>query len=432
MRQRLAAALLVTLLVSSGVAVADDVESTDTVVVAVGDSSAQLAANAIANRHGYTVVHSSVDGLSVQAQQTLHELDVDRAVVVGDDIRVTTNDLQSMDIDVVDQVSADTDGALFYRATLQQWSSASAAFVTSNDTTDRRKVAVALDGSPVLDERVGTPDITETLSYLGVSKVYVTPGVSTETRNALSDDYTVTTTVGSTDLEKSLSGVSRDLASDGDDIVVTDKEHVMDIAEIGVRANGSVVVGPSAQEYPSSRVYVVGYDSSDLEIATEREFTAPDLGLTVWNTAYSGPVLVSYAERTGDDAYDIDIRNIGTQPVATTDAYSVRASWSGTIEGSNPNGTQDGDSYVVTWNESVETGDTLSVVLTVNRVSNQGHPNLRYHGTTTGSIIGLDPAGIELDLPFVSLTPSVWVIAAFFVGIGVLVLTAFRGFRNNR
>jgi hypothetical protein len=402
--------------------------STSGVVVAVGDS--HLAAQAIAQERGFPVVHTSESGLTTQERQTLDRVSPDRAIVVGHDVRATAEGLRTLGITVSDQISARTRTDRFVRATYQQWDAADSVFVVGDSTVDRRRAALAVNGSPVISAQSGESDIREVLSYLGASEVYVTPDVSTSLRDSLRDDYTVSTTVRGGDLTDNLYSLSRDLASDGEDIVVTNDENVMHATETHIRHNTSVVVGADAGDFPTSDVYLIGYDPTNLDVATDRVWSYEDLGPTVWALDRNLPVLVSETERVGDETIDVRITNVGDAETESASAYAVKASWSGTIESSSPNGTTEAGDYVITWDTPVQPGSTLTATLTVNRVSNQGHPRLDYFGGSTSD--GLLPSGTSPDLPFLSTLPSLWVTIATIGAIGVLLVTALYGFFGNR
>lgn len=421
---------------------------TDTVVVAVGDSgtdqgrAAHLAANAIAQRDGYTVIRVPGDGaLPYSVVQTLSQRvahgDLRQAIVVGvgenrtDSVATALTavgaevDGKEVTLDVRDQIYGDSPSDLLYRATVQTWSDATAAYVTTTTKTDDQRVTVALSNSesaPVLGESMGYSDLNATLDYLGVTTVYVSPGVSTSTRDNLRDDgYTVDESPNGVSLDQSVSQVASDYTpTTVEDVVVVSPGYLPVASQTGSGANATVLVTESSTSLGNAtknklanlsavdNVYVLGSDEqvSDEVFSTisntVRANASTDriighhgtaemyLRTSLLVSGYTYGVLVSHVSASENGNVTVDVTNIGFSTVLTVDDTSATLSWEGKgIESSSPSGVVQNGKWVVTNDQDMDPGEQFTVSLQVDsKPDNGGHPYLSYYVGESGALIG--------------------------------------------
>lgn len=442
MKRRTAAAIAVIMLVGAG-AVAPVAASPDstTVVVAVGDSSTvMLTANAIADQHGYSVVRAPENGLNTSTVQALKERkeqgELTDAIVVGVRTDAVVNDLNSdVGFDTVHEIepdSSDTPARVTYIGSLRQWESASTAFVVANDTTDQRKVAVALGNTtgPVLSAELDTEDIEGVLNYLGVTTVYVTPEVSDTKRSVLNESYTVKSSVDGVGLDNTLQTVAGGIADAPEEVVVTTPKHVLETGQFGALTNSSVLVaesssalGPSARKNLTgvSHAYAVGVDTSVVESETSANVTTVgsyvDLRTSLLAADYSYPIVVSAVNDSGQ-RLSVSLTNIGFASVPVVDNVTVTAKWKGVIQSSDPAGEKIGDFHVVEFHNPLSSGETVDVSLAPERVENGGHPQLEYYAQVPSGD-GLLGLGSNVGGPLLDFAPSVLmvVLAAFLIAL---------------
>ena len=456
--KRTAVALVAVLLVvsSTGVAVGAASDSTSTTtVVAVGDSpEALLAANAIANANDYSIVRVPSEGFTPHARQVLTDRtehgDLSQAVVVGSNISSVVSELQSVDISVSDQIEADNSGQLLHDAAVQQWNSADAAFITSNATSDYRKVALALTNDTVGDiPVVSESEYSGVLSYLGASTVYVAPGVSQETRDDLSASYTVKTAPANVSLEQSLQEVAAGYASDSDTVAVAHPQNVLLGAQFGAMDSASVIVSENEsslgteakttlqKQSTNTTTYVVGdsvpssgvTDAAPGTVWSLQEYPGLRSHLAVVDYPYG--VLVSSVDKVSNGKYDVGVTNIGFSEIPSPEGEPISLRWEGDIIGSEPSGTHTDNGYVVTHTASMSSGDSFQVRLEASSVSNGGHPYLNYYvETDSGGLVSSGNA--ELALPFDSNNPSRVAIVAVVVATAVIGGAVYNVIRQKR
>ncbi|MFC6755852.1 hypothetical protein ACFQER_02960 [Halomicroarcula sp. GCM10025894] len=432
------------LVVVSGIATPVAAQETDsTVVVATGDStSALLTANAIADEHGYSVVRAPSSGVEASTVQTLKERDVDRAIVVGTQTDTVADGLEDLGLNVQEVDSTDTPSTS-YIASIRYWDSSSTAFVVANNTTDHRKVGVALSdetvSAPVLSADLDDGDIEAVLDSLGVNTVYVSPNVDTSTRDALSS-YTVQETVEGVNLSNSLQSVSGGFADGTSDVAVTTSDHVLDATQFGVQ-NATVLVAENESALGSpvrtsltgtSNAYAFDVDESLITSETTANVSSIeshyDLRSSLYAAAYPYPVMVSDVE-SGEET-SVTITNIGFASVPEVDGSTVTATWSGMIISSDPAGVQEGDEHTVTFNQSFAPGASTVVTLNAEQVDNGGHPTFDYYGTSPdgegllglGSEVGFNPLGSGAP---------VWQVALVAGAIGIVVIGVIAWARNR-
>lgn len=439
----LVAVLMLSLAAGMPVAASPDDATSETVVVAVGDTdSSLLAANAIAGANDYTVVQADHDGLDAQTVQTLSERvdngDLDEAIVVGDDLDATVVDLENLDIDT-SEIHADEDRHLFYDATLQEWESADSVVLTSTVEEDRQTASVALaneDLGPVLEQSVGTDDLKSALDTLEAETVYVTPGVSGSTVEELESEYTVDEET----LADSPQAVAGELADDTEHVAVTHPTLVHHASQVGSGDVSLLVteddeLGSEATDALESwenttNVYST-YTPVDVQSHTSADVTEVDefydlrFGLLV---GHDHGVLVSDVDDRGSGDFEVDIHNIGFGTVAGPSDESVTATWTGTSIGDD-----DESEYVKEYTGEMEPGATWSVDLSADEIDNGAHPDLDYYVQTDGG--GLISSGDStVDLPGISHLNPTWhvlLVSAGFAVIVVVLIVATRDKRTN-
>lgn len=440
---------------ASGTSLATDFDSTatdnTTVVVAIGNTSTEsgraslVAANAIANNRNWSVVRVDGRQVSVPIAQTLTQQvrhgRLRSVVVVGvgeSKVESVTDDLLNLSatvggdeitLDVRDQITGDTPGNVLYRAAIQQWNSASAAFLTTTGTGTPAKVGVALAneslaGSPVLGASTDYTDLNATLDYLNVSTVYVTPGVSDDTRDRLRNDgYTVDPSPAGVNLNQAIQSVAIGYAPDtAEDVaVVGGSTHIHAASQVGVGTNATLLVTKSSGQLGSAaknqlqnlteveNVYVLGNtedvsssvfssitdatrDNASVDRVTRRhEVSELYLRTNLLVSGYQFGVLTSHVTSSSGDQITVEITNIGYSNVPVVDGVSVKAAWSGNGPiSSNPDGhlTASG-TWVVTNSDPMDPEDTWEVELEADSFENGGHPHLDYYvETSSGALLG--------------------------------------------
>lgn len=415
--------------------------TTDTVVVAIGSPDSEagraslVAANAIAQENNFTVVRVPDGTLPPSVVQTLSQRvqhdDLRNAIVVGvgqnntDAVAaaLTAVGHDGTTLAVEDQITGESASDLLYRASLQSWDSASSAYVTSLTTPDPAKVSLALangTSGPVLAQSMGYTDLNATLQHLGVSTVYVTPGVSQSVRDDLTDDgFTVDASPNGITLDQSLAKVSVGYTGDTteDVVLVGEQDHIYTASQVGSGANSSVLVtnGSSLGTEVETQlgdltavddVYVLGSSEDVAEsVVTDASsavranasvsridrmhgYTEMYLRTSLLASGYQYGVLASTVEKTEDNV-TVDVTNIGYSTVLEVDNTSVTASWEGDIDSSSPTGTSDDGQWVVTREESMDPGDTFEVTLEASSLENAGHPeSLDYYVGSSGALLG--------------------------------------------
>lgn len=446
------AVLLVTVISAPASAASFDssTTATSTVVVSVGDTAtedgraAMLAANSIADEQGLSVVHANGSSLDPAIVQTLSQRvkygDLRNVIVVGvgDSAKQIATQLdnvgaevggESVTLDVKDEITADSHSDLLYRATVQQWDSASTVLLTSNTAADAKTVAVSLANddsfdAPVLAQSSGYSQVNATLNYLDADTVVVTPGVSDDVRQDLKDDgYTVQTSVSGVSLDQPLQDVAAELASNTEDVIVTSPDkHVHTVAQTSSGAASTVLVtenssalGAAAENRlanisNANDVYVFGDDETLTDdafsevsstaqtdntsrVAAEHGVVEGYLRASLLTTGYEYGVLTSWVTQNGENV-TADLTNVGFGTIPEVDNVSVAATWSGDIESSTPAGHED-DGWVVEHHEAISPGETVTVTLQANSIENSGHPQLDYYVESGGGL--LSAAG---GLPF--------------------------------
>lgn len=509
----LVSAVGVTAGVSPSGSLASDFDSsstdTQTVVVAIGSpDTAQgraslLAANAIANEHNYSVVRVPDDELPYSLVQTLSQRvekdNLRHAIVVG--VGKNTTDAvatavtavgayvggDDITLDVQDQITGESASDVLYRAAIQQWDrdSQSTVLLTTTTETDSAKSSIALanasiSGTPVLAQSDSYADINATLDYLGANTVYVTPGVSSSTREDLQDDgYTVDESPAGVSLDQSVQKVAAGYAPDTaqDVVIVGEQDHIHAVSQVGGANNSTVLVadnpttlgstanakisGLSAvddiyvfgnQDDVSSEVFSSVSDNARSAANTSRVtrvhgYTEVYLRASLLTSGYTYGVLTTEA-RSNEDNVTVDITNIGYSTVQEIGNSSVTAAWSGDITSSSPTGEFSEGQWVVEHDEAIDPGETFQVTLQADRLDNGGHPELDYYVGSSDALIGTTGglsffqnkfqslAGWFVDLvnpllPGITLDPTaVWVEAVVFVAILVVAFGVVLVFRE--
>ena len=103
---------------------------------------------------------------------------------------------------------------------------------------------------------------------------------------------------------------------------------------------------------------------------------------------YPNGVMISNSEKVGS-GYFVEMSNIGYESIPAIDNRSVEMVWTGGITSSTPEGEQQGDEWVVTYDEEVEPGETFTVNVDGDDFAVYGQPTrFSYRVSSSGGIIG--------------------------------------------
>jgi len=183
----------------------------DTVVIAVADPdefSVIAIADIVANHIGAPVLVTPPDELNPFVVETITQMlaygNLSKAIVIGTDVNTTSiaeligdiaNPITGDNIEVINTIYANTSAVLSGRATVYEWSSASAIIVADGYVQADVSKAIlmsAIDDIPVIYEQAGLEAINATAVLLGANTVYATPAVDPDILSGLEDDCGLT------------------------------------------------------------------------------------------------------------------------------------------------------------------------------------------------------------------------------------------------
>jgi len=128
-----------------------------------------------------------------------------------------------------------------------------------------------------------------------------------------------------------------------------------------------------------------GNNTTVRSLKLQQDYYASRYRVGLLTYGYTHGLVVSQTQSNIDT---IRMRNIGYDKVPVSDGTAVTMKFSGDVSGSNPDGEQQGDSYVVTYDEEVSSGDEFTVSVNGDDYGVYGHPDVfNYKIAVSGGLV---------------------------------------------
>jgi len=424
---------------------ATNITEPDTVVIAVadpGDFSVIAVADVVANHIKAPVLVTPTDSLDASVVETITQMlaygNLSKAIVVGTDnnttviadlIRDIHDPITNSNLQVINVIYTNSPELLSNKATVYEWSSASAIIVADGYVqADVAKAILmsAIDNIPVIYEQVGTTAIEATATLLGVTTIYATPAVDPDTISVLQTNFTVNTTwrniASITDKVEQFVLDAQPTAKNATFVVVKGNDltpyddfiTVMGIYNLSnssvVIANNSTTLGVNQTSFltTTSPSMVVLVGNTTVASETVANSIAAATGKVPWRLVYDNPVeqFIEVALAGSNYYYPVVItsmtqtnstftyyfKNIGFSDVIKFDKYSLRATFtkaSGTFSDSIPAPVAQNDTVVVyEFTDPIYPHSYLTLTFTVTEGTNFTIvPQLDYYAYTAAGTV---------------------------------------------
>ena len=165
-----------------------------------------------------------------------------------------------------------------------------------------------------------------------------------------------------------------------------------------------------------------GNNTTVRSLKLQQDYYASRYRIGLLTYGYTHGLMVS---QTQSDIDTIRMRNIGYDRVPVSDGTAVTMKFSGDVSGSNPGGEQQGDSYVVTYDEEVSSGDEFTVSVSGNDYGVYGHPDaFNYKIAVNGGLVNANQD--------INLIPGLGGSASILLGVVVLAIIVGGGYLAYR